>query len=364
MGDAMKIYFCDGCNESVPLADVQSGRITTIKGKLFCASCLPPGVVSAPTAAPEAGAGERRGSSPLLVVLVLLLLGWTAWRDGPALLEASQGEPEIEARDPLADMALRLEGMDARLQQMDADARLSSRSLTSMRADLEAVRAADAEQARSTERLADEVDRLARTQADMSRVIEKVQLTESRTAALAGRVDALSESVAAHETALSMPGLGAGAAAGGAAAGGMLGVGGGGGGDDMMAAEPVDPARVALVEETKRLLLDPEPDLRFEGVDRVEEERLDELAPELVGLLSDEDMFVRLHAMNVLGDFDYEPAVPVLFDVLEDGNATVRKAASETLVRLTGYDPGFDHNGSSSERSKVVRSWREWYDAR
>ena len=43
----MKIYFCDGCNESIPLADIQAGQVTTIKGKLFCGNCNPLNTVRA-----------------------------------------------------------------------------------------------------------------------------------------------------------------------------------------------------------------------------------------------------------------------------------------------------------------------------
>jgi HEAT repeat protein len=129
-------------------------------------------------------------------------------------------------------------------------------------------------------------------------------------------------------------------------------------------APAVDPAHLAAIEEIRRLLLDPEPDLRFEGVDQVETGGYRELAGDLVALLADEDMFVRLHAMNVLGNFGYEAAIPALFDVLDDGNASIRKTAAETLVRLTGYDPGFEHKGSSGERSRAIRKWRDWYEDR
>ena len=52
----MKIYFCDGCNESIPLTDIQAGQVTTVKGKLFCRNCIPP---SPAAAAPPAPASPR-----------------------------------------------------------------------------------------------------------------------------------------------------------------------------------------------------------------------------------------------------------------------------------------------------------------
>ncbi len=350
----MKIYFCDGCNESVPLVDVQSGRITTIKGKLFCSNCIPPGAAGQSTAAPTEARPARR--SPLLAVLVLLLLGWTVWRDWPLLTDTTPLDVELEERDPLSDLELRVERLDARVLQLTADADQAERALTSQRADLEALRAADSDQVRAQERTADELDRLARNLAEMSKHIEKVQLNANRTEALAVRVDALSDSVAAHQALLSMGAVSS--------------------GDSVMTldeVEPtamvaaprttaVDPARVAEIDALRRQLLDPAPDLRFEAVDRVESGRLHELAPDLVGMLDDEDMFVRLHVMHALETLVYEEAVPALFDVLEDGHAAIRKAGAETLVSLTGYDPGFDHKGSGPERSRAIRAWRDWYE--
>jgi len=348
----MKIYFCDGCNESVPLPDVQSGRITTIKGKLFCPSCIPPGALSTPSAAPAA-APARAGTHPLLLLVLLALVAWTLWRDGRALLSPSGRDEAVATRDPLADLGQRLDEFGDRLRLANTEDELVNRSVTSMRAELEALRAADAEQARATERLADQLDRLARAQAEMGLIIEKVQLVENRTESLVLRMDAMSDAIAAHETALSLPQAAAAEAPAGAVAMG-----------NGPALPAPDPARQARLEETRRLLLDPEPDLRFEGVDRVESERLAELAPELVALFADEDHFVRMHAMNVVGNFAYEPAVPALFDVLADGNAQIRKAAWETLVRLTGYDPGFAFDGSTADRNRSVQAWRDWYAAR
>ena len=38
---SMKIYFCDICNESIPLKDINSNSITIERGKIFCQKCAP-----------------------------------------------------------------------------------------------------------------------------------------------------------------------------------------------------------------------------------------------------------------------------------------------------------------------------------
>lgn len=344
----MKIYFCDGCNESVPLADVQAGEVTVIQGKLFCRNCIPPGRVGG-TIPPAAAA--RRGTHPLVVIVLLVLVGWIVWRDAvPWLLASGEGEPRTAVVAPPTGQREPLEQVRTQIDQLAADGERRARDLTLLRADLEALRATDAEHGRALDRLADEQGRLAATQADIGTSIEKVHLNANRLDVLQNRVDSLADAVAAHETALSLQGGGAALAA--APAGGPP------------ARPAVDSQRLALIEEVRGLLQSPEPDLRFEGVDRAADENLTELAPALVDRLTDTDMFIRLDAMKVLGDFGYEDAVPSLFDVLDDENSAIRKKAAETLVRLTGYDPGYDPKGSPAERARAVNRWREWWAAR
>jgi hypothetical protein len=296
--------------------------------------------------------------SPVFLVLVLLLLGWTVWRDWSLIMpdSAQLTDIELDERNPLTDLELRTERVDQQVMQLMADSQQTSRAQTSLRGDLEALRAADADQSRGTERLADEIDRLARTQAEMSRVIEQVQHNANRTDGLTSRVDALSDSVAAHQALLSMGTVTSGDGvvtldemSGSLGAGSM---------------PAVEPARAAEIEDLRRQLRDPAPDLRFEAVDRVESGRYVELGPDLVSMLGDEDMFVRLHAMHALETLVYEDSVPALFDVLDDEHAAIRKQAAEALVGLTGFDPGYDSKGSKSERAKAVKEWRDWYAAR
>jgi HEAT repeat protein len=118
------------------------------------------------------------------------------------------------------------------------------------------------------------------------------------------------------------------------------------------------------LDEIRRQLLDPDAGRRFDAVDRIAKGRLKELGPDLVPVLEDEDLFVRILAMQVLGDFGYVEAVPALFGVLDDPNAPIRKQAAETLVRLTGYDPQYDHRGTKAEREKAVKRWKDWLAGR
>ena len=289
---------------------------------------------------------------PAATLLVLLLLAWTGWRDRDLILGEVE-EPVLDVGpSPVVELRHQLDSLESRLIRRGEESKAQEEQLTDLAVSQDGLAAADAALSQRIENLADDMVRLTRSQVAAGQLIEKVQRNTNVQATLELRIDALSAALSAQQDALDF----------GAPAGGdMIGI-------EAPPAQPaapaIDPQRLADMDEIRRLLLDPEPDLRFEGVDRVETGGFRDLAADLVALLADEDMFVRLHAMNVLGNFGYEAAIPALFDVLDDGNASVRKTAAETLVRLTGYDPGFEHKGSSGERSRAIRKWRDWYGDR
>ena len=339
---AMKIYFCDGCNESIPLTDIQAGQVTTVKGKLFCRNCIPPGGV--PASAMPAPA-VHRGAGPVVVTLLLGLIAYTAWRDLPPGLV---GPGDGAARDELAagseNHALAV--LQADLAALRTSSDELDRKLTFQRGDVDSLRASSADLQRGLDSLRESIDGLQRGQAETGQLIEKLNLQENRMHALEARIDTLADMVASQQQMLALRATEPQAAAPGAAA--------------PTAAAAVDPTQQAEIDAIRRQLKDADAGHRFDAVDRVAKGRYKQLAPDLLAVLKDEDPFVRTRAMQVLGDFGTVEAVPTLMDVLEDPNPIIRKAAAEALVRLTGYDPGFDPRASEAERKKAVKKWRDW----
>ena len=339
----MKIYFCDGCNESIPLSDIQAGQATTIKGKLFCKNCIPPGAGGPSQAAPAA----RRGAHPLLVVALLLLIGYTVWRDLPRLRSVVGGRPGVPGEtargldtQALAPLSAELAALTDRIEELD-------RRQTFQRSDVDALRASAADVGRGLDQLREAIDGLQRSQAETGEFIQKLHIQESTTAALQARIDTLADMVAATQNRMS--------AAEAAAV--------------VAAAEPApesaaDATASAERDELRRQLKDQDAGRRFDAVDRIGKARMKDLAPDLIPMLKDEDLFVRSLAMQVIGDFGQVEAVPALLDVLEDPSATIRKYAAEALVRLTGFDPQYDPAGSKAEREKAVKKWRDWIAGR
>lgn len=353
----MKIYFCDGCNESIPLVDVQSAQVTTIKGKLFCRTCIPPGALAGPAAARSAPSRGR--TSPALMILVLALVGWTGWRDREVLLglPPAVDEGALQQETATDDLRRRLSQVEGAQFGLSSQGEAQGKELAGLAGTLQAARAEGQARDKALTNLGDEVTRFTIAQSAVSQLVERVQMNANKLSTVELRVDALSQALAGQEARLAA-GAAAGAVLAASAASPMSTA------SAAPAAPAVDPARMALLETIRRQLLDPEVDRRFDGVDQVERGNYRELSADLIPLLQDEDMWVRLYAMNVLGNFGYEGAVPSLFDVLEDSNATIRKTAAENLVRLTGFDPGFDAKGSAGDRGKAVKKWREWFDQR
>lgn len=356
----MKIYFCDGCNESVPLGEIQIGRVTTIKGKMFCSSCLPPGLLEAPRPSTAGAAPARASGAPLLTALVVILLALLAWQNRGLLLPSAAnggdalGGGEV-SRSALADDVERLQ---ATVLQLGADLDRTGREFTSLRSDFEVLRAADADHGRALDRLGEDIERLVQVQIEGGSVIERVHLLSSQNELIVKRLDALATAIEDHEVALSLGALAMSMGDGVTSTSVTPRTG------DGAAAPKVDPQRQAILGELRRQLLDQAPDARYDAIEAVATGRYEELVPELLIRLEDDDMFVRMYAMEVLADFGAESAVGPLFAALDDGNPTIRRTAAESLVRLLGYDPGYDPKGSPNERKKAVEAWRAWYAGR
>jgi len=340
----MKIYFCDGCNESIPLADIQAGQATTIKGKLFCRNCIPPGAGGGPApAAPAAG----RGAHPLLVAALLLLAGYTVWRDMPGLRQvvgvqpAGPGEPTHGGDSPaLAGLTAQVGALRGELDELD-------RRGTFLRSDADALRSTAADLGRGLDQVREGLDGLQRSQAETGQLIEKLHIQENALQSLQARIDTLADMVAATQNRVS-----AAEAAGTAAA------------PETPEVDPAQATAAAEREQLRRQLKDPDASQRFDAVDRIGKGRMKDLAPDLIPMLKDEDQFVRSLVMQVLGDFGQADAVPALLDVLDDPSATIRKYAAEALVRLTGFDPQYDPKASKAERDKAVKRWKDWIAGR
>lgn len=341
---AMKIYFCDGCNESLPLSDIKAGLVTSIKGKLFCKNCIPPG----------GGGGEpietvvKSRPQPVLLAIVFLLVAHTVYREfqagSPSNVGYGETSSEIAGRDTDGRFG-NLEDDVSSLRRADTE---FDRRVDFSRSETEQLRTQMIDVSRAIDQVGVEIDRLARTQAETGQFIERMNLLENRAEVINGRVDTLADMLTDLQDNIAL-----GLAAASEASPGMG-----------FAQNDIAPTVAGELEELRKQLLDPDAGQRFDAVNRVKDGRIKELAGDLLLVLTDEDPFVRIQAMEILGDFGHAEAVPHLLDVLGDPSSWIRKTAAENLVRLTGVDPGYDPEGSQVERDRAVAAWRALVEER
>ncbi len=384
----MKIQFCDLCNESVPQSDIDEGRAIVRKGRVICMSCdramshasaaatteasdavvvvadpsesavvltsdpaparAPTGAATSPPAenpSPVPTPAPRRSSSAALWVAVLALLFAAVaisvlHRDMGALaLENARQEQALsDSRKAVQALLSRFEAADQRrslqLDRVDA-------AVLGMRQVFEAEREqAGASADESQKRLAALSDALAEIRAELIAWREDSDRRIAEHDVRFGRTDdelkLLVERFAALES------------------------------GPMLAADPgaANGAGASAAPAWSGLLVDlasPNAGIRWQAVVGLGDTKDPAVVPNLLPMLADNDVFVRMACARVLGDLGQTTAVPALIDALEDAEAPVREAASIALRSVTGKDLRFDPLGNEADRAKKVKAWREWW---
>lgn len=347
----MKLYFCDLCNESIPLQDIKENRAATIQGKIFCRKCNPLNELAATEspAAPAAAAANGGGWLPVAVLgLGAAVIGGGYWIHGILDRHGLLNEPRAtDARDANAD---RLDRIDTTLRELEsrlassagaADAAKLVRSMSDSldkvvgdvaRLDGQLNRLQEALQ--GTGDLREQVDRMALR-------LDESQQKDTQFAAALGQMQAvLTELQDRPAVVVATPPLDAGATPDG-----------------------VDPAAVAPDPELMAILdrlSSKAPLERWEAVDRVRRRKDKALVPYVLPLLDDRDPLVRAQAIYTLGVLNASAAVPKLIKLLRDDVDTIREEALSSLITITGQNMRFQVDGSKDEREKGIRKWEDW----
>jgi hypothetical protein len=360
-----EIYFCDVCNESVPVVDLEQGRALRVKERVVCAVCnramggsLATGTESASssghaaTAAPSpavpihshghaytathhppSGAGAALALGALGLGIAVSVGVWArgeleafrvaaaadsertmvVQREFAARLEAS--EIEERSRRELSASEAREEWMNLRAEV----AELRTRGDSGL-ADLSA-KLAEASQRMAALDLS--LASVARHDAELVSVQQK--LVELRAA-----VDALSTELSTKLAEVRRAGGGAGSAA-----------------------ETEDPAWLALLEQLRSANVSE----RYVALVGLASSRDPRATAEVLPSLKDADIFLRMAAARALGDLASRDAISALMEAL------VREAAYLSLRSITQRDLPFDaHSPDAAERAKRIKTWREWWE--
>jgi hypothetical protein len=373
----MKIFFCDVCNESIPVKLVQEGQVSTVKGKVICPKCLPvvapPPIASegasVPTEVPGTGrmAAAPRSSSRAGMALGIGacilgaagVLGVTSLhREQEALrariAESTSGIPALI--QTLAEMEVRAgqhrEAEGRRFTAFELELERTRRSLDAievLRRDLDAEtkrwegRKLELEAAQ-VQALAQALDPLrsqaVRIEASVSKLAAESSTQRNELARLAGRVDVLGGRAAegAPEAAPAPGGPGAGEA---------------------VALKDL-PAPIA---KQVQLLNDGDASKVWAALTELGNTPDPRVIPYVVPTLSHGDPFVRHQAMTLLGDLNAKEAIEPLIQGLGDEEPWVREGAHTALRKITRQNLRFDTHASREQRAEAKSAWEKWWQA-
>ncbi len=357
---SMKIYFCDICNESIPLKDINTNRITIEEGKIFCQRC-----------APKQGRATERVPGPVLAVftfVVLLLggvafMGWKLLSDQSAELK-SLSETVDRMQASLSGVPTTLEDTGDKLGRLGGDVHRMGADLASAKSEIRQrhdaldgrVQSAHESQKKS---LGDAMRQLSISlQGDIDGL--KAGLDDLKTnrvnpalvdmEVLKEKLDLLQDLV----TGLTQP--------------------------RMAPVEPTpEPAVVAEGPEdggADKALEDAEinrhiskltasdPGDRYSAVIALGHYSGVRVVKALEGMLTpdpDPEDYVRVAVIERLRELGSPSSVPHVIVALRDADYFVRVAARGALRAITGTRMKFDPDGSPSEREGQIKSWERWW---
>ena len=363
----MEVIFCDVCNESIPLVDLEQGRAVRRGARAVCAACeramsaqaaagepevaptpRPAGMpatmpaVTAPPALAAESAKPRSRALLWLSVIGIATAGFAVQRElneRSAVLERSQRMEES-----------RLSGMQAQLYQAQFTAQSAQTLVNAQHSQLSNAKA--------------ELDQLRQQLSELQEA--QTRATQERQAQETERVDALRRSFEAQllerERRIEEMGMRVARAEDGMRELQMR--------FDVLAQAaqelretpgppqpslPQDAAWHALLPRLK----DENPSVRWQTVDELSRTGDPAVLEHVVMALADTDLFVRMRAASALGELKLEAALPAILDAMGDAEPMVREAACQSLKLLTGRDPRFDPSASDAEREKRLRALRE-----
>lgn len=355
MSETIEIHFCEACNESVPVLDIEQRRAVRHAGKLLCARCAKSvlagaALASAATAAASpaaASAPARRASGGFVGWIALFAaIAAAAWlyQRGEEQRLAITRELEsqraalrtqaAELGDELGTERERVQALTIALAEHETRARGELQALVegsaAQRQAVDDTLAGLAERARLLEERWSE---FARSNEQLSAVQAKLAAHDSGYQSLSQSIEDLRGKLAS--AAQVAPGVQA-------------------------SSVPLStqPPWIGLVQGLSSTNFSD----RWSAVKALEETRDPEAAEYLHPLLKDSDVFVRVVTAQALGTLGSQASVEILIGALNDADAPVREAAYGSLRKITKRDLPFDpQQPDPAERQKRIKAWQDWW---
>jgi hypothetical protein len=336
----LEVCFCDLCNASVPLRDLETGTAKRINGKVVGACCLAVARErsGADTQAPSA---SRAGMAGVAVVLIAAVAGaalFLDWRLSEELTNVGSSVSGVQGM--LHEQQERLRALEERLGQT-----LTATDLETLGGNV----------ARLQEELA----------ASEARVRAMVERTDGQVAAVGRSLTEMQEAQRQHASGMERVGRGVEQLSAEVAALSAL-------PRSAPNPAPVEAAAPPPVERASELppelahhvsrLSDADPGTRFDAVDKLVQSKNPAVVGSLVDMAKDSDMFVRRLTVDGLGQFHTPESVEALLTALADQETIVRRAAHDSLTKLTGQNIPFDPDAKKEERRAAQQRWQDWWE--
>jgi len=352
--DPLEVLFCDLCNTSVPLADLERGSAMKHQGKTIGACCLaalraPAAGAAATTLAGDTGsaAGLRHAGEHRLLPLGIVVLAAIAaatlfleYRMDQAETRWQRGTEELanslkSQADVVQSVAVAMDGVVRRPDLDRFQERLGALDIAQQRG-ADQMQNLARDQARSSESTQTALQALQ--EAERKRPDVAALLTELR-AQMQQQAAALAELAAQPRPHAA---------------------------DAMQPRQPEPaPAPPGLSPELAHhvaKLKDDDAATRFEAVDELLRSREPLVLEHLLPMTKDVDTFVRRLTVEGLKDFHKPAVVDALIVALADPEEIVRDTAWRSLKDLTGQKLPFEAAGSREARARAQQKWQEWWD--
>lgn len=353
-GSMTRIYFCDRCNASIPIKDINTNRITIDEGRIYCQACSPRPIRAA-------GGAPVRWVGPLaLVVAVLAMAGVFALAGG---LIGERGDRELRGEVRIlegnlsrtsASLATAAAGFAEKFGEMGQKSEGLARDLANIAAELRGLREELAAMEERSKKRSEEAP--ARVRAElverfgrrMDEIERRFGALSERNAGLDVQIGGLRERLADLEA---RP-VGVEAGPGRAPA----------------ETSPAAPPRELTPEEREiqkwiAQLKDPDVGRRYNAIIELSAFKGQAVFDALLTVLNDPQDYVRVTVVHNLRKVGGPRAIPWLIQSLLDNDEFVKQEALAALKDLTGQDLGTDYKATGARRDAKVKEWEAWWEA-
>ncbi len=343
----LKIYFCDSCNESIPLKDLHSNRITFDAGKIFCAGCAP----KRSLAVSRLGAGVIAGAIGFAALAGIAFLGGREIQRGlsdTAAVARSAARLEAEVNRLRADAFTRAEceRMIAPLGESAEKVRKDFAAVEERLRNLdEGLRGSLAKLDRDVAEIAKQFGELRNASGLVSRTVAE---HATASAAVKAEIESLKSRLDECARRLEAVASGADRRAPTADAGAPA-----------PSADPEDAELRRLVS----MLKEADAGRRYEAVNGLANLHATGAVEALEGALGDGESYVRDAAVRALRRHASLKSVPKIIGVLRDSDLFVRTSAKAALKQLVGVEPAFDPDADQARRERGVKDFETWWAA-